>query len=353
MRQIGEMSRDDAWSAVITRDRALDGVLFYAVRTTGIYCRPSCPSRKPKRPNVLFFGSGDDAERAGFRACHRCEPASEAGTTVERRLRRAVAFIDEHLNERITLARLGKAVGISPYHLQRAFKETYGVSPRSYQNSRRLERMKSELRDGAQVGRAVCAAGYGSSRAAYESAANGLGMTPANYRRGGNGLTIHYATAPTRFGNVIVGWTAKGACAVLIGNSKESLFESLQAEFPQAVLKSDSSLRARWIGAVLELLDGQTPRVGIPLDLQGTSFQLRVWQALREIPLGEVRSYSEIAEAIGAPSSARAVARACASNRLAVLVPCHRVVRSDGSPGGYRWGEERKRDLLEIERRSV
>lgn len=353
MRHIGEMSWEDAWSAVITRDRALDGVLFYGVRTTGIYCRPSCPSRKPKRPNVLFFGSREDAERAGFRACYRCQPASEAGTTVERRLRRAVAFIDEHLDERITLARLGKAVGISPYHLQRAFKETYGVSPRSYQNLRRLERMKSELRDGAQVSRAIWAAGYGSSRGAYESAANGLGMTPTEYRRRGRGQTIHYASATARFGEVIVGWTERGVCAVLLAGDEASLTESLRSEFPHAVLKPDSSFRARWIGAVLELLDGQTPCVGIPLDLQGTSFQLRVWQALREIPLGEVRSYSEIAEAIGAPSSARAVARACASNRLAVLVPCHRVVRSDGSPGGYRWGEERKRDLLETERRSV
>lgn len=350
MKEITEADRDTAWNAVLTRNRAFDGVLFYAVQTTGIYCRPSCPSRKPKRSNVVFFSSPRDAETAGFRACYRCDPMSQAGTTTERRLRRAVAFIDEHLAEQITLARLGKAVGLSPHHLQRAFKETYGVSPRVYQDTQRLEQMKSALRNGADVGRAIWAAGYGSSRGAYQSAANGLGMTPTRYRRGGRGLTIQHATATTRFGELIVGWTEQGVCAVLLRDSRESLTESLRAEFPHAVLKPDASPRARWIAPLVELLEGRTPRVGVPLDLQGTSFQLRVWRALQEIPLGEVRSYTQIAQAIGAPTSARAVARACASNRIAVLVPCHRAVRSDGSLSGYRWGENRKRDLLELEK---
>jgi len=349
MKVIDEAAREHAWSAVLARDRAHDGLIFYAVRTTGIYCRPSCPSRKPKRSNVDFFVSSRDAEAAGFRACYRCEPEDEAGTTTERRLRRVVAFIDTHLDERITLERLGKMVGLSPPHLQRTFKRTYGVSPRRYQDARRLEQMKLELRGGAQVGPAVWAAGYGSSRGAYQSVANGLGMAPGTYRRGGNGLTIHYAVAATRFGRMIVGWTQKGVCAVLLDDARASLVESLQAEFPKALLKPDETPRAHWIEPLVAHLEGETPRVGVPLDLQGTSFQLRVWRALQEIPLGEVKSYAEIADAIGAPTSARAVARACASNRTAVLVPCHRVVRSDGSLGGYRWGEDRKRDLLEME----
>lgn len=345
-----QLTDDVAWNAVQLRDRAFDGLLCYGVRTTGIYCRPSCPSRRPKRDNVLFFESAEDAEHAGFRPCRRCEPRSETGTITERRLLRAVQYIDAHLDERITLAQLAGVAGLSPYHLQRVFTHRYGVSPRSYQDARRLARMKSDLRQGAHVGRAVWNAGYGSTRGAYRSAATGLGMTPATYRSRGSGLTIRFAFGTTRLGTVIVGWTDRGVCAVLLGDDQTRLLEELTAEFPRAELQPDRSSHAEWLGALIELLEGRVPRVGVPLDLQGTSFQLRVWRALHEIPAGEVRSYAEIARAIGAPTAARAVARACASNRTAIVVPCHRAVRSDGDTGGFRWGTDRKRDLLRMER---
>ncbi|HEX6307150.1 MAG TPA: bifunctional DNA-binding transcriptional regulator/O6-methylguanine-DNA methyltransferase Ada [Longimicrobiales bacterium] len=340
---------DDPWQVVLTRDRSWDGALFYGVRTTGIYCRPSCPSRRPKPENVAFFDSADSAERAGFRACHRCQPRSATGTTTERRIRRALRYLDEHPDERVTLDRLGRAVGLSPFHLQRAFKDAVGVSPREYQEARRLEVMKARLNEGDQVGRAVWAAGYGSVRGAYESAARGTGMTPGQYRSGAEGLHIRYALRSTRFGPLIVAWTSTGVCAVLLGDAPDALARDLEAEFPSASITAGEPSDTAWVDAVLAYVEGRHPGLAVPLDLHGSAFQLRVWKALREIPFGEVRTYRDIAQAIGAPGSARAVARACATNRTAVVVPCHRVVRSDGSLSGYRWGEDRKRRLLEQE----
>lgn len=345
-----DIPESDAWDAVLSRDRAWDGVLFYGVRTTGIYCRPSCPARRPKRENAVFFETAEQAEGAGYRACHRCHPKSSSGTPTERRLRRAIEYLEEHLDERVTLEQLGEAVGLSPFHLQRVFKETVGVSPRDYQDARRLEAMKAHLRDGDEVGRAVWRAGYGSVRGAYESAATGLGMTPGQYRDGADGVPIGYSLHHTRFGHLIVGWTPKGVCAVMLGDSPDQLVEELKAEFPAAEVAHDDTVAVDWIQSVLDYLDGEHPGLAVPVDLQGSNFQLRVWKALQDIPIGEVRSYKEIAEAIGAPGSARAVARACATNKAALVVPCHRVVRADGSLSGYRWGEDRKRRLLEHER---
>lgn len=345
------ISEEGAWEAVLARDRSLDGKLFYAVRTTGVYCRPSCPSRRPRRENVVFFDSAERAERAGYRACHRCHPRSSLGTPAERRLRRAIEYIEAHLDERITLERLGKAVGLSPFHLQRAFKEALGLSPRAYQDARRLEVMKRRLRNGDEVGKAIWGAGYGSVRGAYASAAAGLGMTPGAYRRGAAGVPIRYALHGTRFGHLGVAWTPKGVCAVALGDTSDRVVEELKSEFPAAELAREQGDAAEWIQSVLDYLDGSHPGLVVPLDLQGSAFQLRVWQALREIPIGEVRSYKEVAEALGMPSAARAVARACATNRAALVVPCHRVVRADGSLSGYRWGVERKRRLLEHEAR--
>jgi len=346
-----ELSEDDAWGAVLARDRALDGLLFYGVRTTGVYCRPSCPSRRPRRENVEFFESADQAEAEGYRPCHRCHPRSPWGTPTERRLRRAMEYLDAHLDERVTLERLGRAVGLSPFHLQRAFKEAVGLSPREYQDARRLEAMKERLRNGEDVGRAVWSAGYGSVRGAYDSAAAGLGMTPGQYRNGGEGVPIRYSLHETRFGHLIVAWTPKGVCAVMLGDDPDRLVAELQAEFSSAELARDDAGAADWVRPVLEYVEGTAPGLVVPLDLRGSNFQLRVWNALREIPIGEVRSYKEVAESIGAPRSYRAVARACATNRVALAVPCHRVVGSDGSLGGYRWGTERKRRLLEHEHR--
>ncbi|MFW6202103.1 MAG: bifunctional DNA-binding transcriptional regulator/O6-methylguanine-DNA methyltransferase Ada, partial [Gemmatimonadota bacterium] len=348
---MAELPEDQAWAVVRSRDRSWDGRLFYAVRTTGIYCRPSCPSRRPKRENVEFFETADRAEEAGYRACHRCHPSSPSGTPTERRLRMAMRFLDENLDEPVTLERLGEAVGLSPFHLQRAFKEAVGLSPRAYQDARRLEALKRRLRRGDDVGRAVWGAGYGSMRGAYESAANGMGMTPGEYKDGARGVEIRYSHHETRFGHLIVGWTAKGVCAVMLGDSVDELVEELRAEFPRADLEREDGEATAWMRAVLDYLEGTHPGLVVPLDLQGSNFQLRVWRALQEIPVGEVRSYKEVAEAIGAPDSARAVASACAANKVALAVPCHRVVRSDGSLSGYRWGVDRKRKLLAHERR--
>lgn len=337
-----------AWAAVLARDGAADGAFVYAVATTGVYCRPSCPSRRPRRENVTFFADAAAAERAGFRACARCGPsgaADRAGAAV----RRAVVYLERHLDERVTLAALARRVGLSPFHLQRTFTRLVGLSPRAFQDARRLERFKVEVRAGAAVAEAGYAAGYGSSRGLHESARAGLGMTPSAYRRGGEGELIRFATAPAPLGRLLVARTARGACAVALGDADAALEAQLRAEFPRATLVRDPEPVAAWLAALARELAGGAP-ARVPLDLRGTAFQLRVWRALRAIPRGETRSYAEVAEAVGAPRAARAVARACATNRVAVLVPCHRVVRGGGEAGGYRWGAPRKRALLDAER---
>jgi len=301
---------------------------------------------------VQFFASAQAAEDAGFRACHRCHPDSASGTTAERRIRRAVSYLDEHLDENVTLERLGAAVGLSPFHLQRTFKEVMGVSPREYQEARRLDAMRSHLSAGDDVGRAVWSAGYGSIRGAYQSVARGAGMTPGQYRSGGRGLHIRYTLRETGFGTIIVAWTERGVCAVMLGDDRDQLVRDVAAEFPAASLESANGDDGP-IDAVLAILEGAHPGLALPLDLHGTAFQLRVWNALRQIPPGETRTYAEVAQAIGAPKSVRAVARACATNRAALVVPCHRVIRSDGSLAGYRWGEQRKKRLLELERQTA
>lgn len=351
MTQWSVQDQDAAWQAVLGRDRSWDGILFYAVRTTGIYCRPSCPSRRPRRENAVFFGSAEDAEAAGYRACHRCHPDSSTGTPTEHRVQKALDYLNQHLSDRVTLEELGDAVGLSPFHLQRVFKDAVGLSPHAYQNARRLEMLKKHLQDGSKVGRAVWRAGFGSVRGAYQSAGSGLGMTPGQYREGGRGVVITYTVHRTAFGRLIAAWTERGVCAVMLGDSADQLIEDLKAEFPGAEVGEAAGEAKAWIDALLRYLEGEHPGLSIPVDLHGTTFQLRVWNALREIPPGEVRSYRQIAEAIGAPNASRAVARACATNKTALVVPCHRVVRSDGSLSGYRWGEERKQELLSLERR--
>jgi AraC family transcriptional regulator of adaptative response/methylated-DNA-[protein]-cysteine methyltransferase len=340
-------SPDDArWQAVLSRDRAAEGAFVYAVRTTGIYCRPTCPSRRPRRENVSFHATPAEAERAGFRACLRCGPDAPAPAGGEA-VARAAAFLSAHPEERTTLAELARRVGLSPFHLQRTFRRATGLSPRAYQEAARLARFKAEVRRGAPVGLATYEAGFGSSRALYESARDGLGMTPGRYRRGGEGEVIRFATLPCALGRLLVAATERGVCAVSLGAADGPLEAELRAEFPRAELARDEHGVSPWAAAVLRHVEaaGAPP----PLDLRGTAFQLRVWQALREIPRGETRSYGEVARTLGAPGSARAVARACASNRVALVVPCHRVVRGGGEAGGYRWGAELKRRLLERE----
>lgn len=340
----------DLWAAVLGRNREYDGKIVYAVRSTSIFCRPSCPSRKPRRENVEFFRTAAEAERKGYRACRRCRPGSPAGTATDRALRRAMEYLESHLDEPVTLERLGRQVGMSPFHLQRTFRARVGVSPRVYQHARRLERFKARLQQGESVSRATYEAGFGSSRSVYQQAAAGLGMSPGAYRRGARGMAIRFTTADSPHGRLLVAGTERGVCAVSLGNTDDALEADLRREFPGARLERDDAEMVPWVSAILGELQGQSPNPDVPLDLQGTAFQMRVWNALREIPRGETRSYSQVAAAIGQPSAARAVAGACAGNRAALVVPCHRVVRTDGVPGGYRWGPDLKQALLQRER---
>jgi AraC family transcriptional regulator of adaptative response/methylated-DNA-[protein]-cysteine methyltransferase len=323
------------------------------VRTTNVYCRPSCPSRRPRRENVSIFFSCEEAEDAGFRACYRCHPDSDDGTPTERRIIRAVRYIENHLDGRITLNDLARTVGLSPFHLHRTFKQMIGLTPRQYQTARRLEQFKDHLKTGDRVGRAVFEAGFGSTRGVYERARAALGMTPSEYRRGGEGCVIRYSTLATAFGRLLIAATDAGVAAVLLGDDDAGLENGLRAEFAGAALQRDDRGLRAWAAQLVSFIETGHGHIAVPLDLQGSAFQLRVWNALQDIPPGETRSYKQIAAQVGAPRAVRAVARACASNRAAVVVPCHRVVRSDGSLGGYRWGTDRKRSLLEAEARAT
>jgi AraC family transcriptional regulator of adaptative response/methylated-DNA-[protein]-cysteine methyltransferase len=338
----------DRWTAVLERDPAADGRFVYAVASTRIYCRPSCPSRRPNRRQVSFFPTPDAAEAKGYRACRRCHPRDQE-TEAVRRVREAQRYLDGHLDERVTLDRLGQAVGLSPYHLQRTFKRLTGMSPRSYAGARRMERMKLGLKHGDTVSRATYDAGYSSPSRAYDESSRHLGMTPGSYQRGGLGVHIRFTTVDTALGTVLIAATDRGLCSVTLGASAAALEAGLRREYPAAELgRADTELRA-WAGSVVARLAGDEAE-HLPLDVSGTPFQWQVWEALQRIPRGATRSYAEVARDIGRPSAARAVARACASNKLAVVIPCHRVVREDGDEGGYRWGVARKRELLKAER---
>lgn len=356
MQLLQPVNESTAWKSVLHRDARSDGAFVYAVATTGIYCRPSCPSRRPKRGNVRFFYSAKAAERAGFRACQRCLPQSAAkpGSVA---VGRARDYIDRRLTEdggeAITLDRIASEAGLSPHHLQRRFKDIIGLTPAQYVRARKSERLKNELRRGETVSRATYGAGYGSSSRVYESAATQLGMTPATYQRGGAGAHIDYVLAKTSLGYLLVAATERGLCAVTLGDDTSKLESALAAEYPAAIrerVTAPSSALGAWVGDVVASLDGERSGADIPLDVQASAFQWKVWSELRKIPVGETRSYTEVAVAIGSPKAARAVAMACANNRVAVVIPCHRVVRQGGELGGYRWGLERKRQLIEKER---
>jgi AraC family transcriptional regulator of adaptative response/methylated-DNA-[protein]-cysteine methyltransferase len=336
---------DDRWQAVMSRDRGRDGDFVFAVSTTGIDCRPSCPARRPRRKHVSFFADPATAERAGFRACRRCRPKA-AVSAQEELVARAITWLDDHVEERVTLPRLAAALGVSPGHLQRTFTRVTGVSPRMYAAARRLESAKSRLRDGADVTSALHASGYGSSSRFYAQARSALGMTPTSYRRGGEGMTMNYATADSSIGRLLVAATERGICAVSIGEDDAALEQSLTAEYPRATIRRDDDGLRLYVDAIVAHLRDRTPLTALPIDVVGTPFQHQVWQALRTIPAGERRTYGQVAALLGNPQGARAVARACAANPAALVIPCHRVVRGDGSSGGYRWGAERKQALL-------
>src|ERR1700682_334541 len=332
-----------AWTAVLERDRRFDGRFVFAVRSTGIYCRPSCPARRPGRSNVRFYADPAGAETEGFRACRRCTPRGDAPASAL--ARRARAILDG--TDAITLAALARRLGVSPHHLQRVFKREVGASPKEYLAARRNERLRRELKEGRSVTDAIYESGFGSSSRAYEQPH--LGMSPGRYKAGGQGVRIRYTIAATSIGPALIATTEQGLCAVSLGDDAES---ELREEFPNAVIEraDDDDALATTLREVVARIEGEPTSGELALDLRATSFQLRVWNALRKIPRGETRTYSQIATAIGAPSAGRAVAGACASNRLAVVIPCHRVVRADGGVGGYRWGVARKKKLLAGER---
>jgi AraC family transcriptional regulator, regulatory protein of adaptative response / methylated-DNA-[protein]-cysteine methyltransferase len=336
------------WQAVINRDPGSEGRFYYGVSSTGIYCRPTCPSRRPTRARVAFFDTPELAEAAGYRPCRRCDPQSSQPAST-RQIQSARQYLDDHLDETVTLERLGQVARMSPYHLQRVFKKAVGLSPRAYASARRLDRMKSQLKTGATVSRATYDAGYASGSRAYAHARNGLGMTPGSYRNGGRDVTISYTVLATPVGQLLVAATDRGVCSVMLGDSAEELKTALRREFPAATLRHGNGELREYAEQVLARVGGKAGGP-MPLDVAGTAFQLQVWDALRRIPPGQTRSYQAIARELGRPSAARAVARACATNRVAVVIPCHRAVRETGELGGYRWGTERKQHLLERER---
>ena len=347
------MEEIEYWEAVRSRNRAFDGVFVYAVRSTGIYCRPSCPSRRPQREHVQFFGSPAGAEQAGYRACRRCQPDKRTPDEPNLALvQRICRYLSEPRDQLPTLDELAQEFHLSPYHLQRTFKRIVGVTPRQYAEAQRLERFKAGLKQGESVTDALYEAGYASNSSAYTQAARQFGMTPAAYRAGG-GAAISYTVAESPLGWLLVAGTTKGLCAVRLGDSPAALEAELASEFPAAgVTRDDAGLGAP-VMALMDYLHGAQPHLDLPLDVRATAFQQQVWRALQAIPAGSTRSYGEVAAAIGRPTAARAVARACATNPVALVIPCHRVIREDGALGGYRWGLERKERLLAQEARAV
>lgn len=339
----------EALQAVRRRDAGYDGKLFFAVMTTGVYCRPSCSARQALQENLRFFHSIEGCEAAGFRACKRCKPESLNGGNLMIDVAR---YIEMHVDEKITLSVLSDKFNLSPTHLQKAFSATFGLSPKVFQDGIRHQRFKSLLRAGESVTEAVFAAGYGSSSRVYEKTAESLGMTPGAYKKGASGEQISYACGETRFGMLMLAATTKGVCFAMLGDNESALKQLMLAEFPSANLSSSpgSEQIDTWFIEIDKYLSMDKSMPFIPLDLRGTAFQLRVWQFLQTIASGEVVSYRDVANGIGQPKAIRAAATACAKNRVALLVPCHRVLRGDGGIGGYRWGVETKQQLLALEK---
>lgn len=337
------------WEAVQKRDASMDGAFVYAVLSTGIFCRPGCPSRRPRRDRVQFYENPTMASAAGFQPCRRCKPLEPKSTVVEDVCR----YIEEHLDEPLSLACLGDLVRLSPFHLQRKFKAQLGISPREYAAVCRMRSFRQQVKNGNSVTEAIYDAGFGSPSRLYERSTEELGMKPTTYSRGGTSMTIRYTTELSPLGLMLVAATEKGVCSVQFGDSDEELAAQLRKEFPNAVFERDELLIHPYADEMLACLRGQKISFELPLDIRATAFQRLVWNYLRTIPAGGTRSYSAVAEAIGKPAAVRAVAGACAANRIAVAIPCHRVVARDGKPGGYRWGPKRKEKLLTMERKSV
>ena len=345
--------RDPRWAAVVARDRTADGTFYYSVTTTGVYCRPSCGARRANSGNVRFHATAADAERAGFRPCKRCRPDRPSLDPGHAAKVAHVCRLIEAAQEAPSLAVLARAAGLSPDHFHRVFKAVTGLTPREYAAAHRARRVRHELRRSATVTNAIYDAGFNSGGRFYAETGQILGMTPTEYRAGGPLTEIRFAVGECSLGSVLVAATSKGVCAILLGGDPDGLVRELQDSFPRATLVGGDAAFEETVSRVVGFVESPGVRLDLPLDVRGTVFQQRVWQALREIPAGSTLSYAEIARRIGAPTSVRAVAQACAANTLAVAIPCHRVVKQDGALSGYRWGAERKRLLLERETRAV
>jgi AraC family transcriptional regulator of adaptative response/methylated-DNA-[protein]-cysteine methyltransferase len=341
---------ESRWQAIVCRDPHADNVFCYSVRTTGVYCRPSCAARLAKRENVRFFATRELAERAGFRPCKRCRPneapRAERQQDVVARACRLIEDADEVPN----LTGLAATVGMSRFHFHRVFKMVTGVTPKAYAAAHRARRVRDELAQGATVIEAIYGAGFNSNGRFYATSTEQLGMTPTAYRAGGDGATIRFAVGECSLGSVLVAASDKGVCSILLGDDPDALARDLQDRFPKARIVGPDATFDRWVAQAVGLVEKPALGLDLPLDIRGTVFQLRVWEALRRIPPGSTASYTDIAKRIGQPKASRAVAAACAANPLAIAIPCHRVVRTDESLSGYRWGVERKAELLKRER---
>ncbi|WP_287884544.1 MULTISPECIES: bifunctional DNA-binding transcriptional regulator/O6-methylguanine-DNA methyltransferase Ada [Paracoccus] len=340
---------DPRWQRVLARDAAADGSFVYAVRTTGVYCRPSCPSRRAKPQNVTLYASPDQAEAAGFRPCRRCNPRGASAAEANAALVAAACRLIEQAETPPTLQALAEAAGLSPFHFHRQFKAVTGLTPRAYAAAHRAGRLRARLAQGASVTGAIYEAGFNSSSRFYEGADGMLGMTPSAWRKGGAGAEIRFALGQCALGAILVAQSRRGICAIALGDDPEALLRDFQDRFPAATLIGGDAEFEALVARIVGFIEAPGIGLDLPLDIRGTAFQQRVWQALRQIPPGTTASYAEIARRIGEPQASRAVAQACAANPIAVAIPCHRVVRSDGALSGYRWGVARKRALLDRE----
>lgn len=345
--QIPPQVADRYWQATLHRDAQADGAFVFAVRSTNIYCRPSCPARRPHRHNTLFFRTPQDAEQQGFRACQRCRPNRQDAAVML--VRQVAALLAASQDESFRLGALASKLNSSPAQLRRAFHRVTGLAPKEFEQAFRLRKLKELLRNGSSITDALYACGYGSSSRLYEKTNSHLGMTPAAYRRGGEGMRIGFTVGDTTLGKVLVASTDRGVSAVYLGENERSLVDALRHEYPKAELLRANNGHDDWLKEILQRVEGSAPSMDLPLDVQATAFQRRVWNELQKIPRGTTKTYTQVARALGKPRSVRAVARACATNPVSIVVPCHRVIRTDGTLAGYRWGLQRKQKLLERE----
>ena len=348
---VSGMNDEIFWQAVKDNDKRFDGVFFTCVTSTKIFCKPSCTARLPKRKNVFFVDSEQKAEDKGFRACLRCKPKEI--DAVDKQVNDVVKVCEMiEMEEDISLQSLSKAIGLSSAHLQRTFKKIIGVSPKKYGETRRMEKFKDQIKKGSEVTEAMYDAGFGSSSRLYEKASGKLGMTPAVYKKGGKGVEIDFTISDSPLGRMLIARTSKGICGLKFGDDDAGLLSDLEKEYPHAeISRGENELRG-YVERILKHLEGNMPAIDLPIDVRATAFQMKVWEELRKIPYGKTLSYSEVAEKIGNKKAVRAVASACARNQVAVVIPCHRVIGTNGKMSGYRWGIGRKKTLLEKEKES-